>query len=341
MPECGSQVWLCDLPVRFDTYKGCSHGCRYCFAQRKADITKISRGEGVEALKNFCEGNRNAVTSWCDWKIPLHWGGMSDPFQPCEAKYRNTYECLKYLAKSQYPFIVSTKGRLVAADEYLDLLARCNCVVQVSAVCSAYDKLERGCPSYEERVKIINKVSKRVKRTIVRIQPYMHEVYEQVFHNMERLAEAGAYGVIVEGMKFASKKKGLVKVAGDFCYPYEVIKDDFVRLKEEAHRVGLKCYAGENRIRELGDSLTCCGVDGLDGFKPNHFNMNHLMRGEKVEPTIQQAAEGTGTCFKAVNQKAGTNKKTTGQSFARNMLEYGKLSRQTIEEAFGMGANRK
>ncbi len=31
MPECGSQVILCDLPVRMDTYKGCSHNCKYCF----------------------------------------------------------------------------------------------------------------------------------------------------------------------------------------------------------------------------------------------------------------------------------------------------------------------
>ena len=30
--KCGSQIILCNLPVRFDTYRGCSHGCRYCYA---------------------------------------------------------------------------------------------------------------------------------------------------------------------------------------------------------------------------------------------------------------------------------------------------------------------
>ena len=83
MPKCGSQVVLCDLPVRFDTYKGCSHGCVYCFAQKKANMSDIKPYESVFVLKNFIEGKRGRDTSWCDWDIPLHWGGMSDPFQPC------------------------------------------------------------------------------------------------------------------------------------------------------------------------------------------------------------------------------------------------------------------
>lgn len=46
--KCGSQIILCNLPVRFDTYRGCSHGCRYCFAQKKNDISHIERGESGE-----------------------------------------------------------------------------------------------------------------------------------------------------------------------------------------------------------------------------------------------------------------------------------------------------
>ena len=54
--KCGTQVILCNLPVRFDTYKGCSHGCKYCFAQKKQNIAKIQRDETVEALRSFIEG---------------------------------------------------------------------------------------------------------------------------------------------------------------------------------------------------------------------------------------------------------------------------------------------
>ena len=50
--KCGSQIILCNLPVRFDTYRGCSHGCRYCFAQKKNDISHIERDESVDGLRS-------------------------------------------------------------------------------------------------------------------------------------------------------------------------------------------------------------------------------------------------------------------------------------------------
>lgn len=220
--KCGSQIILCNLPVRFDTYRGCSHGCRYCFAQKKNDISHIERDESVDGLRSFIEGKRGNETEWCDWNIPIHWGGMSDPFQPVEKQIHASYECLKLLAETKYPFVVSTKGRLIADPEYLDLLAQCNCVLQISMVCSKYDRLERGTPSYEERLTILKTVSARVQRTIVRIQPYMPEVFHDVMKNIPRIAEAGAYGVIVEGMKFFKAKPGMTKIGGDFCYPLPI-----------------------------------------------------------------------------------------------------------------------
>lgn len=291
---CGSQAILCNLPIRFDTYKGCTHGCRYCFAQKKQDIAKIGKGETAESLKNFIEGKRSDTTNWCDWNIPIHWGGMSDPFQPIEKKYRVSYECLKLLAETQYPFVVSTKGRLVAEPEYLDLLEKCNCVVQVSMVCSKYDPLERGCPTYEERLEMVRKLAKRVQRVVVRIQPYMLEVFEDVMKNIPRLAEAGVYGVVVEGMKFFKGKPGMVKIGGDHCYPLPAIRRDFESIRAECHRHGMKFYAGENRLRAMGDDMCCCGIDGLPGFKGNDYNLCMLLNGKNPQPTENMKKVGTG-----------------------------------------------
>lgn len=313
--RCGSQVILCNLPVRFDTYKGCSHGCRYCFVQKKHDISKIARDETVESLKSFIEGKRGIETAWCDWNIPIHWGGMSDPFQPCEKQTRNSYECLQLLAETRYPFVVSTKGRLVVDPEYLELLARCNCVVQVSMVCSKYDKLEPGCPSYEERLKIVETLAGKVQRVIVRVQPYMPEVFKDVMANIPRIAAAGAHGIVVEGMKFFKGKPGMVKVGGDHCYPLKVLRRDFEALKAEAHRHGLAFYSGENRLRPMGDSMTCCGTDGLPGFRPNEYNLCMLLNGKNPEPTERMKQVGTGGCFKTLNQSAGSGRRIAKQSF--------------------------
>ena len=71
----GSQCILCNLPIRFDTYEGCSHNCRYCFVQRKTNISKIKAGSTVKALEHFINGERTVDTNWCNWDIPVHWGG--------------------------------------------------------------------------------------------------------------------------------------------------------------------------------------------------------------------------------------------------------------------------
>ncbi|WP_207746732.1 radical SAM protein [Anaerotruncus colihominis] len=315
--KCGSQITLCNLPIRFDTYTGCSHGCRYCFVQKKnGQLEAVKKGDDAKALKAFIDGKRTGETRWCDWNIPVHWGGMSDPFQPIEKKYGYSLECLKLLAETHYPFVVSTKGQLLAADEYLDLLSRCNCVVQISMVCSKYDQLERGAPPFEERLEILRKVSPRVKRTIVRIQPYMPEVFREVMANIPRIAEAGAHGIVVEGMKFAKKKPGLVRIGGDSVYPIEILRRDFEQIKTEAHRHGLKFYSGENRLRNMGDDMTCCGIEGLEGFRPNTYNICMMINGKNPQPTELMKTIGTAEAFKTLDQNAGSGQKIAKQSLA-------------------------
>lgn len=338
MPNCGTQCWLCDLPIHFDTYKGCSHGCEYCFVQRngKYDLKDIRPNEGEKALRSFIEGKRNRTSNWCDWNIPLHWGGLSDPFQPCEKTMRLSYKALEVFAETQYPFVVSTKGKLVADEEYLSLLEKCNCVVQISLVCESYNKIERGCPTFEERLEIIRKLSSRVKRVVVRIQPYMHEVFDEVYKNLDKFKDAGAYGVIVEGMKYTRKRDGLIKIAGDYCYPYDVILGDFLKLREHAHELGLKIYAGENRIRKYGDSLTCCGIDGMEGFKANTFNLNHILNGDLTNPTEAMKKENTGNSFRALVQGSVKGNKADRQSFAFNMVEYYKEHKIACDLVMGV-----
>lgn len=339
--RCGSQVILCNLPVRFDTYKGCSHGCKYCFVQKKTALTEIEKDETPNSLRKFIEGERGIETGWCDWNIPIHWGGMSDPFQPIEKKIRASYECLQIFAETQYPFVVSTKGRLAVEPEYLDLLEKCNCVVQISAVCSSYNVLEGGCPTYDERLEMISMLVKRVKRVIVRIQPYMPEVFSEVFYNITRIAATGAYGVVLEGMKFYKGKQGMVKIGGDNCYPIEVLRRDFEAIKIEAHRNGLRFFCGENRLRAMGDDMTCCGTEGLEGFKPNEYNLCMIMNGKKPEANERMKQIGTAGCFKTLNQSAGSGRRISKQSF------YGMMQNELINKAeyhkkiFGIGDEAK
>lgn len=337
MPNCGSQVFLCDLPVRFDTYVGCTHGCQYCFATKKQDgfYNNIKKGESVDTLKKFIEGERTIETNWCDWDIPLHIGGMSDPLQPIERKTGYTYECLELLAKTQYPFVMSTKGRLLGDDKYIEILSKCNCVIQVSMACGSYDDIEKGCPTFNERLEIVSKISPRVKRVIIRIQPYMREFKAEIINNLKLFKEAGAYGVIIEGMKFNKKKPGLVKVGTDFTYALDDIRNDILEIKKECHRLGLRCFSGENRTRALGDNLCCCGIENLEGFKENTFNLNHIINGKKPEYTENMTKKGTGRVFTALYQNTINGKRLKNESFVGEMINTAKNKKKFIADIFG------
>ena len=279
MPNAGSQMLMCDLPIRFDTYKGCAHGCKYCFAQARYNIDEVFKKETVGSLRNFINHKRNnKEISWCDWDIPLHWGGLSDPFQPIDKKMRISYECLKVFAETQYPVVISTKGRLIADPEYLDLISRCKVIVQISALCSEYDKIEAGAPPFEERLEIMKKITKVGKKLIVRGQPYVTDYKKQILGNLSRFADAGAHGIVFEGIKIKTARKGFIKNGQDLIYPKGILRKHFEQLREEAHRVGLKFYSGENRLRNMGDSLTCCGIDAGDpDFIPNKANLNYYI----------------------------------------------------------------
>lgn len=317
--SCGSQIVLCDLPIRFDTYSGCSHDCKYCFARKKTDLNEICAGGSIKALKAFISGSRTRETAWCDWDIPLHWGGMSDPFQPAEKQNGASMQALKVFADSGYPFVVSTKGRLVAADPYVDVLRRCNAVVQVSAACSRYDRIERGAPPFLERMRMVQAVAPHVRRVIVRIQPYMIEAHTEIVKSLEIMKQSGAYGVIVEGIKLAKGHPGFVCVGGDYCYPLGQLKPRFEEIRERAHAMGLAFFCGENRLRTMGDDMCCCGIAGLKGFKGTRYNLAHLYNGDMQAPTPAMLKFGNADCFKAMFQTTAGSCMCSSNSFAQIM----------------------
>lgn len=320
MPECGSQIILCNLPIRFDTYKGCSHGCKYCFVSRKTDITKISKKESPASLLKFIQGKRSKETSWADWNIPLHWGGVSDPFQPIELKLKNSYNALKVFAETKYPFVVSTKGKVIAQQEYLELLKETNSVIQVSLVSEKYDKLEPGAPVFKERLKIIERIIKYTnKRLIVRVQPYITEVKNELLENIKRYSELGIYGITIEGIKLFKKQPGFIKVGADFCYPVEVLKKDFIKIREECHKYGLKFYSAENRLRYMGDDLTCCGIDGMKGFNPNKANLNYyVFKKDEFGYTEKMKLPQTGGPFRTLKQETALGEFLENNSYMNN-----------------------
>ena len=73
------QVKLCSMPVRFDDYRGCAHGCLYCFATKankkyktKEEFFNSVTSEEIKDLENFLKNPSNMPYVN---KVPIHWGG--------------------------------------------------------------------------------------------------------------------------------------------------------------------------------------------------------------------------------------------------------------------------
>jgi DNA repair photolyase len=165
------------------------------------------------------------------------------------------------------------------------------------------------------RDEMVRKLSKVVKRVIVRIQPYMTEVHKDILENLKHIKNAGAFGVTVEGMKFAKSKKGLVKVGADFCYDIDLLKQKYMEIKEECHNIGLAFYCAENRLRELGDDFCCCGISGLEGFRGNKNNLLRKLKGLPIEKRECQNCTGTGRVFLNCFQDSKTWHELKGKSY--------------------------
>lgn len=84
-----SQLPFCGIPFRLDSYSRCQFGCRYCFASARggaASPEKIAGGNVTALRRKFqrvAKGKpTTAIEEMLMARIPLHFGGMTDPFIP-------------------------------------------------------------------------------------------------------------------------------------------------------------------------------------------------------------------------------------------------------------------
>ena len=106
-------------------YRGCEHGCIYCYARPSHSYLELSPGLDFEtrlfAKTNAAELLREALANPGYTPSPIALGANTDCYQPIERKYRITRAILEMLAECEHPLTVVTKSALVERD--LDILA--------------------------------------------------------------------------------------------------------------------------------------------------------------------------------------------------------------------------
>ena len=133
-----NRVECMPFALTLNPYRGCTHGCHYCFARRYQTYLELGPGDEFSSVilvkVNFADVLRRELARRTWQGELIGFGTATDPYQPIEGHYRLTRRALEALVEHPSPVGLVTKGPLVVRD--LDLLVelsrRTACTVHMS-----------------------------------------------------------------------------------------------------------------------------------------------------------------------------------------------------------------
>lgn len=189
-----------DVPFEqsINPYRGCEHGCIYCFARPTHAYWDFSPGLDFEtrliAKTGAADRLREALDKPNYRCKPIALGMNTDAYQPLEKQRRITRELLEVMRDYRHPVTIITKGGLVLRD--LDLLAELAtdglCSVSVSLTTLDNDlkrRLEPRAASPATRLKVVRELTAAGIPTSVLLAPMIPFINDA---EMEALLEAAA-----------------------------------------------------------------------------------------------------------------------------------------------------
>lgn len=111
-----------DVPFTYsiNPYRGCEHGCVYCYARPTHEYLGYSAGLDFETkilVKHQASALLREALSHPKWEAqPIALSGVTDPYQPAERKYRLTRACLEVFRDLRNPTGIVTKNHAVVRD---------------------------------------------------------------------------------------------------------------------------------------------------------------------------------------------------------------------------------
>jgi DNA repair photolyase len=196
-----------DIPfnVSINPYRGCEHGCIYCFARPSHSYIGLSPGLDFEtrivAKMNAAALLRRELAAASYTAEPIALGVNTDAYQPCERKLGLTRQLLEVLHECEHPVGLITKSTLIERD--IDLLAPMAAKRQAAATITITTldheiarTLEPRASSPTRRLQTVARLTEAGIPVGVNIAPVIPFVTEQELERLvEAAAEAGAVNV--------------------------------------------------------------------------------------------------------------------------------------------------
>ncbi|TMV08716.1 PA0069 family radical SAM protein [Ruegeria sediminis] len=187
-----------DLPFdrSINPYRGCEHGCVYCFARPTHAYLGLSPGLDFEtrliARPNAAEVLRRELAARSYKVAPIAIGTNTDPYQPIEKDRQITRACLEVLKDTRHPVAIVTKGALIERD--LDILAHMarDGLVRVGISLTTLDaglsrRMEPRAPAPLRRLRTIERLARAGVPVRVMTSPLIPGLTD---HELEALLQA-------------------------------------------------------------------------------------------------------------------------------------------------------
>jgi DNA repair photolyase len=192
--------------IHFDrsinAYRGCEHGCIYCFARPTHAFHDLSPGIDFET-RLFAKPTapkllREELAKPGYIVSPIAMGTNTDPYQPIERDWRITRQCLEILCETRHPVTITTKSHRVVRDiDILVDMARDDLVTVAISVTSLDPKiartLEPRAPTPAKRIAAIGALAAANVPVYASISPIVPAITDhEMEHILEAVAAAGA-----------------------------------------------------------------------------------------------------------------------------------------------------
>jgi len=198
-------------------YRGCTHGCHYCFARRYHAQFELNSDDAFSSVilvkRNFVEVLRKELDkpSWKREYVAV--GTATDVYQPIEGQYKLTRMSLEALALSRTPAGIITKGPMIVRDKdvLLELSRRAGCTVYVSVPTvdeEAWRTLEPGTAHPLQRLRAVRELNDAGVRAGVLMNPIVPGLTSQPARLEQTIKAIADHGAAFMGTNLLYLKDG-------------------------------------------------------------------------------------------------------------------------------------
>ena len=198
-------------------YRGCTHGCHYCFARRYHAQFELNSDDAFSSVilvkRNFVEVLRKELDkpSWKREYVAV--GTATDVYQPIEGQYKLTRMSLEALALSRTPAGIITKGPMIVRDKdvLLELSRRAGCTVYISVPTvdeEAWRTLEPGTAHPLQRLRAVRELNDAGVRAGVLMNPIVPGLTSQPARLEQTIKAIADHGAAFMGTNLLYLKDG-------------------------------------------------------------------------------------------------------------------------------------